>query len=428
MRTRSRRKDSAATIDRMTGLARAGVMIGALLAGASTLSSAAAHPVTPLQGHTKAFFAPAPLPVVERGSLLASLKRAASSRRALHGTSRTTTRTEKVSGSVSDLQKLQIPFSSFPANAIQKTGTPLPKASVDNPSNGVLFTDPTFHRQAYGTHGVLGAYDESAQINFGHYDNFVSVEWLGSYYSSPQFAASRVDDAVNTLTSKGVRAQSCYLDGEPNCHLFIWDIFGNYFAYAIWSNDNAVGELAFVSSPLLGPGSMIPNEATLGQDFKTLMRAGDTALIAAGAAGAQSTPSAGPPPSPTITIDKLQVLHIVKGRYKAARQIHVNETASFLAYFHVSSVGTYDPSTGFTFYSPRATLSMLMGGQSIYEGKPEQLVTPAGLFYFDLDGTFTDTSAQGKVTERFTLSLGASTATKEQTITVGPPQGTTVRR
>ncbi|GAC1508213.1 MAG: hypothetical protein NVS2B16_04680 [Chloroflexota bacterium] len=400
-----------------------------ILAGAAVRPNAVAHAhgssaftITPshsIRGHGD---------VVSLRSTLSSLQR----RFSLHAVPAAThvhsaAMVERLSRAVTDAQKLQIPASSFPANAINKTSTTLPGKSVDDPAKGVLFTDPVFHRQAYGTHGVLGAYDQSAQINFGHYDNFVSMEWLGSYYSSAQFAASRVDDAVNTLAFQHIQGQSCYINDEPNCHIFIWDIFGNYLVYAVWSNDNAVGELAFLSSPLLGPGSMLANQDALGQDFQTLLSAGDAAIIAAGANAGQTAPASGPPPQPTVVIDKLELLHIIRGRYKPTRTIHVNETASFLAYFHVSSVGTYDASGHFKFYSPKARLVMTAGDRSLFDGKPQQQITPAGLFYFDQDGTFTDTSAQGKVTEQFTVTLGASKDTKSMDLTVGPPLGTTLR-
>jgi len=323
---------------------------------------------------------------------------------------------------------LQIPFSVWPSNLTQQKGQSVSKSTADDP-NTILFANNAFHRQAYTTHGVLGGYDQNGQLSFGQFGDTVYSEWFGTYYSGSDQAAGRVTDAVSTLASLGMKSQDCYLADQPNCHLFVFPLgLGPgqlaYIVYASFSSGNGVGELAFLSAP----STMVENTDALGDDFRSLLAAGDKVLVAAGGEKqlAQTTPAA--PQSPSISAGRLDVLHIVRGRLKKTKTLHLMETGFFFAYFLVTGVGTYSAAGRLEFSQPDATLNAVENGKTIYTGPAQMESTPNGALFFDVEGSFDDPTTIGHVSMNFSLMLGTFIASETTDITVTDTASTPARR
>ena len=328
-----------------------------------------------------------------------------------------------VSGrAASNAESLRIDWSKWPSGSTSESGAAIAPASADDPNKNFA---SSFHRKSYVTAGMQGGYLQQATVPLTTTGDNSFAWWLGSYYPSNGQAAAMAADAVTYLHAQSFVDQPCYLDDQPDCHLFILPIFvpggiGADLAYAVWSDQNTVGELLIAGNSQVMPA----HSDAVGHDFQQLLRAGDgTLAAAAGASGAPPATSPPAPAQPTITIDTVSVLRDVRGRLTPSSVIHVHELAFFEATFHVSGIGTYSPSGSMQFYYPLGNLRLIQNTRrdplaTLFDGPASLWGTPDGNPFFIGEGTLDDPTAKGQVTARFTLRLNLATDTKSATFTL----------
>jgi hypothetical protein len=297
---------------------------------------------------------------------------------------------------------------------IQRQTLSAPAAS--NPLANV-FADPTIHKTAYSKAGMQSALYQTTQFQPDAADQD-SAAWLGSTYSRPDGATQMLTDALSTLRGRGFVDQPCYLNGEPNCHLFAFPEFQPGprvidMLYATWARGNVLAEVLISG----GSWTMVRAPDAIGQSFGTLL-AGAGQVVAAATPGAVSAGTAPESRALSVTIDTPSVMHDVRGVWRKTSSLRLNEIGFFRATIHPSGIGVYHADGALDMYTPEARVSISKGGTSLFDGPAEFDVTSKGVPYVDSIGRFFDKAALGSVQVQLTASLAGATDARAVTVSV----------
>jgi hypothetical protein len=331
-------------------------------------------------------------------------------------------------GAASNAQSFQVSWSSWPSDSTNQTGQILSPNDADDANKNPLAAN---HTQRYKTHGMQGGYLQAARVVLNpsstEFTDEFDIAWLGSYYATEADAASIVDDAVHGMAEQGFSGQSCFLDDQPNCHLFI----SLNVVYAVWSTQNAVAELQFSFSPNSSESTLAHGQSRMGHDFQKLLVGADATLLAAvgsSAAPAVSAPST-PAPVPTIGVADITIFHNVNGRLVSTKTLYNKDLAVFLVTIRASNFGTLSPSGDIRIYLPKGTMQLIQPlvptdtnpatSKVIFDGTVDlqgQLTT--GQWISASFGTFEGESYFGPLTGVITLNLSTSSDTRTFSFTL----------
>lgn len=328
-------------------------------------------------------------------------------------------------GDASNPQSFQIPWSSWPSDSTNQTGQTMSPNDADN-ANKNPFADNTIHLQRYKTHGMQGGYLQEADVALSPNTEFADdfkIFWLGSYYSTAQDASSQFQDAVHTLASAGLSGQSCLLDDQLDCRLYITPVL----IYAVWSTQNGLAELAFN----FNYSNTLRVRNRLGRDFQKLLTAADAALQTA--VGSNTAPSPASPSTPipqlSIGVGDITIYHDVNGHLLPTKTLRNKEVAVFVVAMHLSNFGTYSPAGDIKIYYPKGTMQLIQPlvptdnnpatSKVIFDGTVDfagQLSdgTPVA----ESNGIFQGESYFGPLTGVITLNLSTSSDTRTFTFTL----------
>jgi hypothetical protein len=331
-------------------------------------------------------------------------------------------------GAASNAQSFQVPWSSWPSDSTNQTGQILSPSDADNANKNPFADD---HVQLYKTHGMQGGYLQAARVVLNpsstEFTDQFDISWLGSYYASGADAASMVGDAVRNMAAQGFSGQSCFLDDQPNCHLFI----SLNVVYAVWSTQNGVAELQFTFDPTSSESTLAHGQSRMGHDFQRLLIGADATLLAA--VGSNATPAVSPPstptPAPTIGIADITIYHDVNGRLVSTKTLHNKDLAVFLVTLRASNFGSLSASGDIKIYFPKGTMQLIQPlvptdnnpatSKVIFDGTVDlQGQLSSGQWVSESFGTFEGESYFGPLTGVITLNLNTASDTRTFTFTL----------
>ncbi len=270
----------------------------------------------------------------------------------------------------------------------------LPPGPGDN-ITAQTFRGATFHTKKYADLGRTDGVLQTATFDTGGTSS-ISVQYLGSIYSSEALAKAAFADVHSDLTVNGsLQPTDCSQNGiQCESAEFQFTDQGNVLGIILvyQTSGPCTAELAAVG-PLAAANSALTN-------LQSLM---NNLAAAANAAVGAACPSSTPFVPPTVSLTKLVLVHKVKGKVKATKTIKLKEQVNFVVTFTSTNPGTGVPA---------AHITVTKKGAPIADGDMTAATASDGTPVFLAAIAFTHKTSVGSLVAHVTITLGVATDQK----------------
>lgn len=323
--------------------------------------------------------------------------------------------------------QMELPSSAFPNDFIEKGSHPLTAADADNTALAQL------HTSTYTSLGMLGGW-------FTYYtkvmsDGLFDIVYQGSFYRDSDAAVTAYNDVRGNLDFLGAGSLCSFGDQCYQAKATISFPDGVYHGYVrVIQKANALAEYVSVV-PMADFGSFqttinvyLDNVTSAflaifnpSQPTNTPVPATATPTVSPTSTPTQvpPTPTSTSVPPPSIAIDRVQVLHRVKGQWKSTHLLARNEAARFEAVYHV---GAAAQATGdiprAQAASASARIRVTEGSRTIYTAPMKPGTAPDGTRTFAVTAGKRATRVAGHLVAQFTLTLGTANDQRSLRFTV----------
>jgi hypothetical protein len=295
----------------------------------------------------------------------------------------------KLPSAVTSATPLALPWSLWPTGSTRQAQVAATTSYVDSGANLMAFA----HTKTYASLGFQGGQAQQALLPIGGNDSAAEL-WLGTYYSAAVDADAAVADAASSLSSAGVPATACGAS-LPNCYVDSVGALGQGIDYAVFAEDDVVGEVVLAADQ----AAYAANATPLDTAFATLVQAAVKTVTAAISGTAMENP-----PLPTsVAIDSVMLTTRSRGVDKPAKSVPSTGGAYFTVVYQSANAGSTTAS---------ARLILAKGSKKVAHYSMFPATTPAHITFFIYEVKKFPQVATGALTAKFTVTLGTATASQ----------------